>query len=89
MSIDPQELKKRIIEIYPEVQKYSVESDVTFDEKTDSWLVTMKKGENELSTHIEKQDAEDCLKGNKCIYLGTQIGRFIQSYCLGGDACKI
>lgn len=87
MSVDPQELKRKIKEIYPEVEKYSVETDVKFDEETDSWLITMRKGENELSTHIEKQDAEDCLKGKECVYLGTQIGRFVQNYCLRGDTC--
>jgi hypothetical protein len=47
----------------------------------------MRKDDNELSTHIDKQDAEDCLKGKECVYLGTQIGRFVQNYCLRGDTC--
>jgi hypothetical protein len=88
MNVDPQELKKKIIEIYPEIEKYSVETEVNFDDETDSWVVTVRKGDNELSTHVEKQDAESCLQGKECVYLGTQIGRFIQNYCLGGDACE-
>jgi hypothetical protein len=88
MSVDPNELKKKIHEIYPEIDKYSVDTEVSFEDETGEWLVTMHKGENKLSTHIDPKDAEDCLQGRQCVYLGTQIGRFIQSYCLGGDACE-
>ena len=42
-----------------------------------AWIVHLAKGQNELITHVEPQDAEDCLTGKECVYLGHQIGQFI------------
>jgi hypothetical protein len=88
MSVDPQELKQKIMEIYPELDKYGVETTVKFEDETGSWIVTVKKGDNQLATHIEQEDAEKCLKGIECVHLGAQIGRFVEYYCMGGDACE-
>jgi len=43
--------------------------------------------EHSLETHLDKKDVEDCLAGKKCIHMGVQIGRFVESYCLKDDVC--
>jgi hypothetical protein len=40
-------------------------------------VVKLNKGKREFMTYLEKKDADECMEGNKCIYLGVQIGQFI------------
>lgn len=87
MSVDSGQLKEKILEIYPEIGKHDLGLDISFDKEKDTWIVKLKKGENELYTHLEKTDAEDCVNGVKCIYLGNQIAQFVEAYCMGSDAC--
>ncbi len=39
-----------------------------------------KKDSHELTTHFEKKDADECMNGIKCVYLGIQIGEFIKNF---------
>jgi hypothetical protein len=32
------------------------------------------------SNHLEKKDADECMNGIKCIYLGVQVGQFIKNF---------
>ncbi len=43
-------------------------------------LLHLRKAVNELTTHLEKKDADECMDGNKCVYLGVQIGQFIKNF---------
>lgn len=38
------------------------------------------KDDHGLTTHIEKKDADECMDGIKCVYLGIQIGQFIKNF---------
>jgi hypothetical protein len=87
-NVDSNELKEKILGFYPELEKYSVEMDVEFDEDRKVWAVTVKKGPNQLTTYVEPEDAKKCLEGVECVYLGHQIGQFVRIYCEGGDACE-
>lgn len=31
-------------------------------------------------SHLEKKDADECMNGIKCVYLGMQIGEFIKNF---------
>jgi len=88
MAITKELIVKKIKEIYPELGAHSVELLVS-QEEGGGWDVTMKMGEAELTTHIEKHDAEKCLAGEQCVHMGVQVGRFIENYCLGGKACPV
>ncbi|MCG2709457.1 MAG: hypothetical protein L6246_03930 [Thermodesulfovibrionales bacterium] len=35
---------------------------------------------HELTTHIEKKDADECMDGIKCVYLEIQVGQFIKNF---------
>lgn len=90
MAVDPKALAAKIREMYPEIAKYKLEMDVSFDAAKKVWLVKLVKDSHELLTHVEEKDAEDCLKGVKCVYLGHQIGQFVRVYCEGGQgACAV
>ncbi len=73
-------LKDKILEMYPELQRYSITVNLTFDEQKDAYIVQFKKDGHELTTHLEKKDADECMNGIKCVYLGVQIGQFIKNF---------
>ena len=80
MSITTGAVKEKIGEMYPEIDKHKIIMSVTFDASKDAYMVTFKKDKHELTTHVEKKDAEDCLRNIKCVYLGTQIGQFVKNF---------
>jgi hypothetical protein len=66
--------------MYPEITKHGLSLSLSFDKDTDSWVVRLSKGKHNLTTHLEKKDAEACLDGTQCIYLGVQIGQFVENF---------
>ncbi len=73
-------LKDKIIEMYPEIGKQHLAVSVTFSEEKNAYVVTFKRGTEELSTHLEKNDADECMNGIKCVYLGVQVAQFIKNF---------
>jgi hypothetical protein len=94
-SVTTNALLARIKEFYPELGRHGVALSARLDEASGAWIVTMNTeaagtaGEHSLSTHVDVQDAEKCLQGVECLYLGVQVGRFIENHCLGGGACPV
>ncbi len=80
MSFTPAAVKEKIIEMYPEIDKHAIIMSVDFDAAKDAYIVKLKKDKHEMTTHLEKKDAEDCLRNIKCVYLGTQVGQFIKNF---------
>jgi hypothetical protein len=80
MSFTPAALKDKITEMYPEIDKHKIIMSVDFDAAKDAYMVKLKKDKHEMTTHVEKKDAEDCLRNIKCVYLGTQIGQFVKNF---------
>jgi hypothetical protein len=39
----------------------------------------LKKGSHHLKTHLESQDADACMEGKQCVYLGTQISQLVEN----------
>jgi hypothetical protein len=87
MQVKASELLARIREMYPEIEKNGIQTSCYYDEKTEAWVVEFTHDEHSLDTHLDKKDVEDCLAGKKCIHMGVQIGRFVESYCLKDDVC--
>jgi hypothetical protein len=83
MNVDPKILESRLREMYPEIKKHDLALAMSFDTSKDAWIVRLSKGKHELTTHLEKKDAEACLDGLQCIYLGVQIGQFVKNFELG------
>lgn len=80
MSIDYRVLEGKLKEMYPEIQKQGVDLAVCFDDRKDAWIVELSKGGKGLRTHLERKDAEACLDGVECVYLGVQIGQFVKEF---------
>jgi hypothetical protein len=83
MNTDAQMLEAKLREMYPEIKKHDLALAAGFDAAKDAWIVQLSKGKHELTTHLEKKDAEACLDGIQCIYLGVQIGQFVKNFEMG------
>jgi hypothetical protein len=83
MSVDIKALDLKLKEMYPDIEKYQFDLALCFDDAKDAWIVQLKKGEHELTTHLERADAEKCIEGIQCVYLGVQIGQFVKNFEAG------
>lgn len=83
MKVEPKVLETKLREMYPEIKKHDLALAVCFDANKDAWIVQLSRGKHELTTHLEKKDAEACLDGTQCIYLGVQIGQFVENFETG------
>lgn len=72
-------LEEKLLEIYPEITKHNLSLSVDFSEDKNAWIVKLKKGRHELTTHLEKKDADACMEGTQCVYLGVQIWQLIKN----------
>jgi hypothetical protein len=80
MSVNAQNLEDKLLEMYPEIKAHDLVIGLHFDSNKNAWIVHLKRGEKEVTTHLEAKDAEDCINGIKCVYLGVQIGQFVKSF---------
>ncbi len=74
------DLKAKITEMYPEIGQQNLSMSLDFSELKNAYILTFKRGVDELTTHLEKQDADECMKGIKCVYLGVQVAQFIKNF---------
>lgn len=72
-------LKEKIQEMYPEIEQQRASLGLVFDEEQNEYLVTFRRGNQALTTHLGKKDADECMNGIKCVYLGIQIAQFIRN----------
>jgi predicted transport protein len=73
-------LKEKIVSMYPEIAEHHLSVSIDFNAGKNAYLVTFKRGSEELSTHLEKNDADECMNGIKCVYLGVQVAQFISNF---------
>lgn len=73
-------LQAKIREMYPEIAEHKLSMELDFNEAKNAYVVTFTRGNEKLTTHLEKQDADECLQGIKCVYFGFQIGQFIRNF---------
>jgi hypothetical protein len=73
-------LKDKITEMYPEIEKHGISASLDFDAQKNAYVVKFKKNAHELTTHLERKDADECMDGIKCVYLSVQIAQFIKNF---------
>jgi hypothetical protein len=76
---DKKELCEKIKSIYPEIGECGVDVIIDFDETKKAWTVDLKSGEHHLQTHLEPEDADACMEGKQCVYLGSQITQLLEN----------
>lgn len=80
MSYTLDELKAKILDFYPEIEKHQLQTDLTFDKDKNAYVIKIKKGKHELTTFLDKPDADACLDCKKCVYLGLHIAEFVKNF---------
>ena len=83
MSYSMDALKAKIVDFYPEIEKHQLSTSLSFDKtKGDKgvYVIKIQKGKHALTTFLEKADADSCIAGKKCVYLGLHIAEFIKNF---------
>jgi len=80
MAYTNEALLAKIREMYPETTLHGITVSLDFSEAKNAYLVKFRKDHHELTTHLEKKDADDCMDNIKCVYLGVQIGQFLKNF---------
>ena len=70
-----EELCQKIIEVFPDIGACGIEVTVDYDQTNKAWVVDLKKGNHELKTYLEDNEAQTCMEGKQCVSLGLQIGQ--------------
>lgn len=69
-------LEDKILDMYPEVRSLSPQ--FRYDESTDAWVVTLKKGSQQQSVYLCKVDADACMDNTYCETFGKEIKEAIK-----------
>jgi hypothetical protein len=78
-----EELVERLRTLYPEIAEHGIDLSAVYDHDKHAWVVRLAKGRHELTTHLEKKDADGCMEGVQCVYLGIQIAQLIKNFEAG------
>lgn len=73
-------LEDKLLEMYPEIREHGISLSLTFSEEKNAWVVKFEKDSHELTTNLDKKDADECMDGMKCIYLGVKINEFLANF---------
>ena len=74
------ELEKKLREMYPEIDRLGLELELEYKKDKEYWVIKLSKGDHRLHTLLNKKDADACLEGVQCVYLGIQIGQFEKNF---------
>ena len=75
-----QELVAKLRGLYPEIDAHGIAVSAGYDHEKHAWIVKLAKGKHELTTHLEKKDADGCMEGVQCVYLGVQIAQLVKNF---------
>ncbi len=77
MSNQLHDLKEKILAFFPELAERAIDLEVGFDASAGKYTVKLRKSGQELDAYLEKQDAEECLAGKKCLNLAVLVTQLI------------
>ncbi len=78
MNYERTDLEKKLIEMYPEIKRYGLSLSLYLDEEKNAWVVTFEKDGHQRHAYLDKNDADACMEGNACIYLGVLIAQYLK-----------
>ncbi len=70
-----QMLCAKITEIFPDVGECGIDVDVRWDDEREAWIVDLQHEDESLQTYLEPSEAAECLRGDRCVRLGFEIGQ--------------
>jgi len=78
MGYTKEDLRRKLLEMYPEIKAFGLSLSLEFDEGKDAWVVSLEKGAHRRHAFLDKKDADSCIGGNLCVYLGMLIAQYIK-----------
>ncbi len=69
------ELCEKIRQVHPDIGKCGIDVSAEWDDRLKVWTVDLKRGNRELKTFMEPEDADACMEGRQCVSLGIQIAQ--------------
>jgi hypothetical protein len=81
MAYSMDALRAKVKEMFPDIDKYQMDCDITFDEGKNAYIIRLTKGEEHvLTTYLDKPDADACMEGKECVHLGVQVAQFVKNF---------
>lgn len=77
MNYSIEELKGKILEFHPEIKEKEVNLNVSFNEGEGKYEVRLSQAGEEFGAFLEKQDADDCMAGQKCVSLAVLVTQLL------------
>jgi len=78
MSYTKMDLTEKLLEMYPEIKASGIALLLEFDKEKDAWVVSFEKGGHRRHAFLDKKDADSCIEGKMCVYLGMLIAQYIK-----------
>ncbi len=76
MPYTADDLKKKLASMYPELAREGIDIELSFDADRDSWVVRFVKGDHSRYAFLAAKDADECMEGRQCLYLGVLIEQY-------------
>lgn len=73
-------LAAKLREMYPEIDEHNLELELELKKDKGYWVVMLSKDDHRMHTLLNIDDAEACINGTHCVYLGVQIGQFVGNF---------
>jgi hypothetical protein len=73
-------LINKVREMYPEVQKHHISFGLDYSDDKKAYVIKFTKEHHELTTYLDKKEADECMDGVKCVHLGVKLGEFIKNF---------
>ncbi len=80
MPYTSQALIDKIRQMYPTIRDHQIEVVAWRDETQDAWVITLRKGDHSLTTYLDTAEADECVEGDRCIYLGLHVAEFLANF---------
>ncbi len=80
MSYTHDVLEAKIRSMYPEIEEHKIGFSMDFNDEKGAWIIKFKKDAHELTTHLDKEDADECMNDVFCVHLGVQMGQFVDNF---------
>jgi hypothetical protein len=71
-------LEDKLLEMYPEISEHRIALRLAFDEERDAWVIRFEKENHSRYAFLDKKDADACMDGQQCLYLGVLVNQYIQ-----------
>ncbi len=77
MRYSTDDLQAKIREFHPEIAQKGMSLNVTWDAPGKRFALALSQAGQEVGAYLDKQDADECLAGKKCLNLAVQVTQLI------------